>query len=421
MEINVLFYLVLPITLYLTINKKINYLFYFLIFSSFFTATSLINFNGTSFSFPFIIGVFFIIKNIVLLILKKFKLKIKLNKYLFLFYLFCFFSLFSPLYIERDFYVIYQDSTFGIYNPDFTIILKHYIYITYCMCVYFFTNIYINNINDEKREIENILKILKFTVIILFFICVYQFVSYKLNLPFDEIFRMNPSSNSQPHGNFLRISGPNIEPSMFAITLIFLLNIFWFMKEKFLSFLLLIMGILSTSSSFVIGVLIILIITLLRKRKKEIKVLILLGIIVLIIFIILIGIYPEAFKLFLEIIDKVQGKGVSGSDRSKSMLEHFRIGIEHPFFGIGYGVARSKDLLTTWLANIGMIGVIFFILSLIKNIKNNFIAYGVISCFFIEFISVSEPYFLYLWIFLGILNSQKIIENGEVKNDKTIQ
>ncbi|WP_302429826.1 hypothetical protein, partial [Fusobacterium varium] len=77
MEINVLFYWVLLITLYLML-KKINYLFYFFIFSSFFTATSLINFNDTSFSFPFIIGVFFIIKSITLLILKKLKLKVKL-------------------------------------------------------------------------------------------------------------------------------------------------------------------------------------------------------------------------------------------------------------------------------------------------------------------------------------------------------
>ncbi|HBJ79915.1 MAG TPA: hypothetical protein DDY85_12935 [Fusobacterium sp.] len=332
-----------------------------------------------------------------------------------------FFSLFSPFYIERDFYIIHQDNIFGIYNPDFTVILKHYIYITYCICIYFFTNIYINNIDDRKREIENILKILKFTVIILFFTCIYQFVSYKLNLPFDEIFRMNPSRLIQIHRDFFRISGPNLEPSMFAISLILLLNIFWFLKEKFLSFLLLIMGMLSTSSSFVVGVLIVLIITLLRKRKKEIRLLLLLGMVSVIILIFLIRVYPEMLKLFLEIIDKVQGKGVSGSDRSKSILQHFWIGIEHPFFGIGYGVARSKDLLTTWLANIGMIGVIFFILSLIKNIKNNFIAYGVISCFFIEFISVSEPYFLYLWIFLGILDSKKIIKNGEIKNDKTIQ
>lgn len=420
MEINVLFYLVLSITLYLTINKKINYLFYFLIFSSFFTATSLINFNNTSFSFPFIIGIFFIVKNIILLILKKLKLKIKLNKFLFLFYLFCFFSLFSPFYIERDFYIIHQDNTFGIYNPNFIVVLKHYIYITYCMCIYFFTIIYINNINDKKREIENILKILKFTVIILFFICIYQFVSYKLNLPFDEIFRMNPSSNTQPHGNFLRISGPNGEPSMFAVSLIFLLNIFWFVKEKFLSFLILIMGILSTSSSFVIGVLVVLIITLLRKRKKELKTLIYLGIVAVIILILLVGIYPEMLKLFLEIIDKVQGKGASGSERSESMLRHFLVGIKYPLFGIGFGAARSKDLFTTWLANIGVIGVIFFTLALIKNIKNNFIIYGIISCFFIEFISVPEPYFLYLWIFLGILDSKKIIKNGEIKNDKTI-
>ena len=80
--------------------------------------------------------------------------------------------------------------------------------------------------------------------------------------------------------------------------------------------------------------------------------------------------------------------------------------------GIGYGVARSKDLLSTWLVNIGYIGVISFILGLIestfnkRNKEKRFIGIVLIVVFIVEFISVPEPYFLYLWCLWGVLDSK---------------
>ncbi|MGL5594463.1 MAG: hypothetical protein ACRDDH_11055, partial [Cetobacterium sp.] len=233
---------------------------------------------------------------------------------------------------------------------------------------------------------------------------------------FDEIFRMNPSSNIQPYGNFIRVSGPNIEPSMFSIFLILIVSILLFdnIQKNYKDIILLIMnGILTTSSTFFVGLFLICLnyIIFSKNRVKILKIVILISLL----YLFLILIYPQILFLTTGIIDKIFGKGISGSERSFDMINHFKVGLAYPLTGIGYGMARSKDLISSWIANIGFLGVGLFILSILAsvkktNTKTKGFYVGLVVIFLLEFISVPEPYFIYIWLIWGIMDSGNLKE-----------
>lgn len=230
---------------------------------------------------------------------------------------------------------------------------------------------------------------------------------------------MNESALIQGYGKFLRISGPNLEPSMFSIYLLFSFGIFYFNKYVKESIFVIILGILSTSTSFILGIFMYIFYFIILRSKEEWKKILFLILTLILILFILITVYPQMLSLFEEILYKINGKGVSGGERKYNMLHHFQVSINiNPISGIGYGIARSKDLLTTWLCNIGYFGVTFFILALITSIKKankRYIGIILIIIFLVESISVPEPYFLYIWCFWGILDSN--INNYKLREE----
>lgn len=415
MENSILLYPILLISLYFLLFGKLEQLFYYFLFSTPFTATSLLNIAGISISFPIFIGLFLIFKYFFEVIKNKKLKKIYLNKFLLIFIICCLLSTISPLYIKSEFKITTNLGNEFLnyqYFPKWNSIISHILYLGYCYVLYLIT---ISCISLKKIEFSSIIKVYKNSFYAVFIFIISEIVVYKLGLTkeFNQIFKMNESAMLQGYGSFLRIAGPNLEPSMLSIYLLVSLGIFYFTKENRALVLTLLLGILSTSSSFILGLGIYFIIFLFRKKKKEyLKIFVLL--IVGIVFIIgIITTFPQLEKLFMGILDKVSGEGISGSDRKFNMLHHLLVSLTiNTFLGIGYGVARSKDLISTWLVNIGYIGVISFIIALFKstlnkkNKRKKFIGIVLIVAFIVESVSVPEPYFLYLWCLWGILDSK---------------
>lgn len=415
MESSILFYPILLISLYFFIFKKLENIFYFFLFSTPFTATSLLNIGNISISFPIFIGLFLIFKYFIEVFKNRKMKKIYINKFLFIFIFCCILSIFSPLYITNDFRITTNlGNEFLNYQfiPKISSIISHILYLSYCYILYLIT---ISCIDIKYIPLFKIINIYKksFYLVCIFTIC--EIVVYKLGMTkeFNQIFKMNENTMLQGYGSFLRIAGPNLEPSMFSIYLLVSLGIFYFTKENFSLVLALFLGLLSTSSSFILGLGIYFIIFLFRRKKKEYIKIVFLIIGIIIFTLIIIRLFPQLEKLFTGILDKISGEGVSGSDRKFNMLQHLLVSVSiNPFLGIGYGVARSKDLITTWLVNVGYIGVISFTIALFKstinkkNKRKKFIGVTLIVAFIVEFISVPEPYFLYLWCLWGVLDSK---------------
>lgn len=81
MKLNILFFIITLIILYFLFFKNLISLFLLFVFSTPYTALSLININGVSISFPIYVGIFLIIK-FILICLKNKKSK---NQYILIF------------------------------------------------------------------------------------------------------------------------------------------------------------------------------------------------------------------------------------------------------------------------------------------------------------------------------------------------
>ena len=97
----------------------------------------------------------------------------------------------------------------------------------------------------------------------------------------------------------------------------------------------------------------------------------------------------------------------SGIERNYVFNYHIGISNEYPLLGVGFGSSRTKDLLSTFLCNIGYIGTGFFLLYIfclvIKLIKHkNYLNITFFSSLIVMIacllISVPEPYYLYIWL-----------------------
>lgn len=108
---------------------------------------------------------------------------------------------------------------------------------------------------------------------------------------------------------------------------------------------------------------------------------------------------------------------ISGMERSENIKSNIiywsNLDNINFLFGIGFGVIRSTDLLTTLLVNIGLIGTLLFTYFYLKKIKFKNITKKEIGdnaillvLFITSMVAVSEFSYLSFWLFLGIINSK---------------
>ena len=104
-------------------------------------------------------------------------------------------------------------------------------------------------------------------------------------------------------------------------------------------------------------------------------------------------------------IEKLHRLNESGQDRFASFEHMAGIGFRDPF-GIGFGSGRSKDLLSTWLCTIGIVGTTLFLCAAaqiaVGTVKRRefgqFIPFALVLISM--FTSVPEPYNLFVWYFI---------------------
>ena len=423
MQIEILGYFVIPLGIILAFfNNK--YLMYATLLLIGFTGSSIVNIGDLSIQPGYYLGTIFIIKQVIDII--KNKRKLEINKLMLIFIILCVCSIIMPKIVEwMNIQVINQDgeltnATFTSHN------ITQLMYLIYCFIFYIAMTDYLK---QNTEEMKNAINYLIIGVVVVAVLGIYQELAYIFNLPFNIIFRSNVNGNVQPYGSFVRIYSTTIEPSMLAYYLVAMLALIISIpeeniKHKYLIIaLILLVGFGSTSSTFLLGlvttaiILIFNVITEKNKANKERnKNILKRSLIVLLIgFICLAVIYiinsDIVTNIFTGLIQKITRSNLSGQERSSAFINHLIIGLQFPILGIGFGTVRSKDLLSTWICNIGILGTgifIYYLIDLIKKLRKNKsnIAYGVanfiIVVFICAFVSVPEPYNLFIWFMLAM-------------------
>lgn len=431
MEIGIIGYFLIPLGIFLFF-KDIKYLLYLIIFFSGFTATSVISF-GNNFSLQpgYYFGILFIFKSFLFMYNKK--MLIKPDKFLFVFMFISVLSIIMPTLINsKDIFIMNQDSLLS--NILFTSSnITQLLYLLFCFIVYLCIK---NYFYHNPSEIEQTIKILLYGTIVVCLLGFYQELAYINHWEFDKFFRNGIHGNTQGAINFVRLYSVAQEPSMLAYFLVPMVALGLSLEENILKnkmlFLLLIIltGIISTSTTFIIGLAalvlkiifdkLILLIKNIEDEKQRI------GYILPVIFftfilllIVIVNLNPIIKDTLINgSYDKLIGNNLSGKERSSIFRIHINTAMQYPFLGVGFGTARSKDLLSTWLCNIGFIGTGIFILylyKLITKLKNiSRLTYGISNYIFVLFVcaftSVPEPYNLFIWIMFSI--AEVLISKG---------
>lgn len=426
MEIGIIGYFLIPLGIYLFF-KDTKYLLYLVVFFSGFTATSLINFgNNFSLQPSYYLGILFIIKSFLFIHNKK--TLIKPDKFLFTLIIISILSLIMPTLISsKNIFIMNQDSL--ISNIFFTSSnITQLCYLLFCFIIYLCIK---NYFYHNPNEIEKCIKVLLYGATIICLLGFYQEFAYLTHLEFDKFFRNGIHGNTQGAQNyFVRVYSVTQEPSMLGYFLAPIVALGVSIEKNIITnkykilFLLLIIltGIMSTSTTFIVGFaalilkvsfdkLMLFVKNINNENEKIGYILPIVFFIFILLLIVIVNLNP-AIKdtLITGSYNKFMGNNLSGQERSSIFKLHINAAMHYPLLGIGFGTARGKDLLSTWLCNIGFIAVTLFILylyKLITKLKNiSKLSYGISNYIFVlfacAFTSVPEPYNLFIWIMFAV-------------------
>ncbi|AGK95860.1 hypothetical protein [Clostridium pasteurianum] len=413
---------ILPLILIVFIFCDIKYLFYLLFFFSAFTSTALLKFSGSEKSFQIyhVVAIIFIIRIFVELKRRNLSIQNLHSRILFVFIFVCFFSLFYPLIFSGGTIVKtpssdkYLPISFSSQNStQFLYLLLGYL--TYLSVLAFF--------KIKGLKANSVLNIIRITLSVILILGIIQFI-----MPvkaYNNIFRNDFHSNDQIVALGVRISSVTMEASILAlfVTPLFIgVIINFFNKFNLLDLVLIMLSIAinleNGSSSFFVGVFIFIgfeiFLSLFVKNKKLSRTKIIIVSSTLLLILVLTIIFKDKFIYILgNITGKLNGQGESGSMRKYDFQYHMNVFKNYLITGIGFGSVRSKDLISTILADVGLCGgipLIIYIsarLYLLKRIGSEFskILYAIMFVTIaVLFISVPEIFYLYIWIYFGIID-----------------
>lgn len=300
--------------------------------------------------------------------------------------------------------------------------ITQFIYLLFCFLYFYFLYDYLRNHPYEYKKLK---KLLIISVVLVVLITLWQMIAYKFDIPFDIIFKTGMHGKRQ--GMYFwdkRISGPCLEASMLAYFLVAALPLCARIKNIYLRYVLVVLlifiGIETLSSTFLVGALAWVLIELflyLKSRKIKIKkkpsllffALLVIGLLALLITGDLTKLIDKVNDLVIAFIAKMKIQNQSGQERSEAFEILLEAYSKSPMLGIGFGSSRGKDLFSTWLANTGTVGMLLILMFLYFNcinIKDNKdIKISVLLTWFCMFISVAEPYNLFIWIYLNLTKS----------------
>lgn len=279
---------------------------------------------------------------------------------------------------------------------------------------------------DEKKW-KRVVSVLCLSGIIIMFIGIYQMIAYNNGLPFDEIFRNNAKEMWQTKE---RVQSTMGEASFLGQYCIYLISIFigfkwidnFFLRSAFFALVLLV-GILTRSTTFLLGLIAIFIAFVLFQQQKASNILkTTLFIIVTVIVSSLFLKYSQSVQLLVEsALNKFSLESYSGVERSFIYKHMLNVGLKYPIFGIGYGGGRSTDLYANLLATTGFAGFTTFILfimnQLIVSIKfksdeGSLMCLLLIIGFLVTSWSIPDINYLPFWTVMAVLDSHSRLVKG---------
>lgn len=386
------------------LKRRQEWLLYGAIFFSGFSGSSVLNIFGTSIQPSlFLFLIYFIIQ-----LLRK-HIKNNCPKLLIFFFIYCLFSLLFPFLLKNQSVEI-MDQSGSLSQLSFS--LSNIIHIFYLLFCLLFLNTLMAQGNSAKinKTYFNSYKLGFYAVCL---ICIYQVFAFQFNLPFDILFRQSVHGNLQG----TRLYGPCIEASMLCYYLIpSILLILFSKRHSLIDYIFIvvafIIGTYTKSSTFLVGYVLIVasifVYFLINKQHLFCFVFFIMIMLVLILtFVVKLSFLYDNVMVFIE---KLQRNNVSGLERFDSFERMIKVGISYPF-GVGFGSCRSKDLFSTWLCNIGIIGFLIysiFLVSVMVGFKKNFskfIPFIVVNI--LMFVSVPEPYNFFIWFLLYYAIFQK--------------
>lgn len=401
MEITFLGWLALILTLVFIINKDVKLFLYSAVFFSGFSGASVLNIASFSLQPSYY---FFIIYFICSLLLN-FKLEVRLDKALIIFLGYCFISVLFPfIYKNSNITIMDQEGAYSLLKFS----ISNIVHISYLLFVLLFLNSLLKYKN-QKIVVGNILKSYKLGFFAVILICIYQFISFKFGWEFDYFFRQGVHGNIQG----TRLYGPCDEASMLCCYLIPSMLFVWQNRKNLIDIIAIIVslfiGFSTRSSTFLVGTVLFIIVLIpdlikIFTQKHDIIfwTMWILGAISVVF--VLVRKADALYDTVSVFIIKLNEGNQSGFERLTSMRDMINVGLHYPT-GVGFGSCRSKDLFSTWLCNVGVIGIWIFILYIINLILKcskqrkikMFLPFGIVLC--LLFVSVPEPYFLFVWFF----------------------
>lgn len=404
MTITILGFACIALASFFIVSRRTDFLLYAAVFFSGFSGSSVVNIGDI----PVQPSLFFFALYFVVYLLRRDN-SIVLPKLLLFFFAYCAASILSSALLSNsDVYIMDQQGDYSILGFS----SSNLIHVGYLLISLLFLNCLLKFDPQKKATLIKAYRLGFYAVVL---ICLYQILAFQFSLPFDELFRQSANGNVQ--GN--RLYGPCVEASMLCYYLVpsafFVVSME--SKRKWLDFvfalLSILVGFMTSSSTFLVGIFVAVVCAILYFLFKNDGLkfagcfaAIFAGIFLLEIF------QPGTIsKAITALNDKLAQNNFSGQERMSSFENMFSIGLQYPF-GVGFGASRSKDLLSTWVCNIGIFGFSIYVVFLLSVIAGgaNKIVYKLpfLITNLLMFISVSEPYNYFIWFlcFMALADKQ---------------
>lgn len=296
------------------------------------------------------------------------------------------------------------------------------LYLVPCILLYLYCKFFYNIKWDKWIVYSGWL----FSVIGLYFLLYFLLTGQNGDIISNRVFADNTEVSNIAQRLFIlsigieRVQSLSGEPSMYAFTILpYIIFAIHRKANKLLIATMIVSLLLSVSTTGFLGIIIYIICILFFSKinKRYIKNLIIfIGILIFIYF--LFSSYIDEIIMNM-IINKITADptNISGLERSANIMDNIiywsNLNNINFLFGIGFGVIRSTDLLTTFLINIGLIGTLLFAYFYLKKIKLRNLTMKKIGdnaillvLFITSMISVPEFSYLSFWLFLGLINSK---------------
>ena len=364
LQITIMGYACLIVALISLLLRNKYILLYASVFLSGFTGSSVATISGVSIQPSYFLFILFILFS-----LNKFY-KFKVDKFYLFFLIYCIINSFFPILLARyNISLMLQNGQYGI----LTYSASNFIHIGYLI----FTFVFFTYLCNNKKNIvkEKVFKAYKYGIFAFIFVTLYQVIAFKYNLAFDEIFRQSVHGNIQG----TRLYGPCGEASMMAYYLAPSLLFLWMCKKNPFDLLMFVIGSVigftSYSSTFLVGyvlILVVILVSAIMRIRKPIRPIMFLSLMIVgLVTVIVISLNSDLITYAYDgFITKLNKENTSGIERSESFNYMINIGFDYPF-GVGFGSSRSKDLLSTWACNIGIIGLVVFALATVHFYINS--------------------------------------------------